>query len=611
MGGRVKRTGNVIARTVVLAALAFALLVPAGRASAAVTVVPYLAEQAIGKAPDLKVYMTGSKINKTSQVTGAIGDIAFISDGDIATFKESKEPISYIILMDNSGSINEGQFQEVKIQLEGLRKSLKKGDAMALYTVGADNPQGEKTLIFEREVSGKDKKERKADCEAIRAVPYMNTAESMTVLYRSLNQILQEQSSPKKRTVILLITDGEDDSKGKDIDNVSTANTVKEASVPVYGIVLSAKPASTGEFEKQDEKIDYTKNEILAAKNSRGYYCDCSVDATAESVKNAFLTIQTILQEETYVLKLKAPTNQAAGKGSLCLTVDNSAVDAVTVDYSDYEEDKEAPGIAGAVEEAGSNSITFTLQDKNGVNMTDVNNPSNYIVQTDGEDGGRAWTVDSVSAVAKGNGATVTLTVTEDFFNGDYTLRCSNIRDTSQDENKMDAVAEFSIENGLDARKAAREKALQSYWWIGLVAAVIIIGSIMILAIRKKRVEAAGVKPDELQKAQAREIRLTITDRRGTIKDVEWNVEGSLFIGRSNICNIYFDDDRLSKQHFVIEANKMGCYIEDLESLNGTFVNGVKLTNRRMLLDGDIITAGREKFVFHMPKQRSAGNGGE
>ena len=116
-----------------------------------------------------------------------------------------------------------------------------------------------------------------------------------------------------------------------------------------------------------------------------------------------------------------------------------------------------------------------------------------------------------------------------------------------------------------------------------------------------------GVNPDELAKADSRKIWLTITDRAGAIKDVEWNVEGSLFVGRSNICNIYFDDDRLSKQHFVVEVNKMGCYIEDLESTNGTYVNGVKITNRRMLLDGDIITAGREKFVFHLPKQQLEG----
>lgn len=609
MGGRVKGARVILKRMAALA-LAISLLLSPGKVLAAVTVIPYIAEQAVGKAPSLEVYMTGSKIQKESQVTGAIGDIAFVQDDDITTFRESGEAISYIILMDNSGSVNEEQFGEAKKQLEELRKSLRKNDAMALYMVGSDTPQGEKTLIFAREVGAKDKKDKKADCEAIQAIPYMNTAESVTVLYRSLNQILQEQSSPKKRTVVLLITDGEDDSKGKDIDNVSTANTVKEAAVPVYGIVLQAKPTSTGEYEKQNQKIEYTKNEILAAKNCRGYYCDCSVDASIEGVQNAFQTIQTILLDETYVLKLKAPTNQAAGKGSLSLTVDSNAVDTVMVDYSDYEEDKDAPAIAGAVEEAGKNSITFTLQDENGINMADVNELSNYSVQT-AEEEGRTWAVDSVNTVAKGKGATVTLTMAEDFFNDDYILRCSNIRDTSQDENKMDATVEFSIKDGLDAKRVARSEALQSYWWIGLIVLVILIGGIIILVIHRKRMEVAGVKPDELQKAESREIRLTITDRKGTIKNVEWKVEGSLFIGRSDICNIFFDDDRLSKQHFVIEANKMGCYIEDLESLNGTFVNGVNLSNRRMLLDGDIITAGREKFIFHMPRQQAAGKGGE
>ena len=609
MGGRVKGA-RVILKRVAALALAISLLLSPGKVLAAVTVIPYIAEQAVGKAPSLEVYMTGSKIQKESQVTGAIGDIAFAQDDDITTFRESGEAISYIILMDNSGSVNEEQFGEAKKQLEELRKSLRKNDAMALYMVGSDTPQGEKTLIFAREVGAKDKKDKKADCEAIQAIPYMNTAESVTVLYRSLNQILQEQSSPKKRTVVLLITDGEDDSKGKDIDNVSTANTVKEAAVPVYGIVLQAKPTSTGEYEKQNQKIEYTKNEILAAKNCRGYYCDCSVDASIEGVQNAFQTIQTILLDETYVLKLKAPTNQAAGKGSLSLTVDSNAVDTVMVDYSDYEEDKDAPAIAGAVEEAGKNSITFTLQDENGINMADVNELSNYSVQT-AEEEGRTWAVDSVNTVVKGKGVTITLTMAEDFFNDDYTLRCSNIRDTSQDENKMDATVEFSIKDGLDAKRVARSEALQSYWWIGLIVLVILIGGIIILVIHRKHMEVAGVKPDELQKAESREIRLTITDRKGTIKNVEWKVEGSLFIGRSDICNIFFDDDRLSKQHFVIEANKMGCYIEDLESLNGTFVNGVNLSNRRMLLDGDIITAGREKFIFHMPRQQAAGKGGE
>jgi hypothetical protein len=193
--------------------------------------------------------------------------------------------------------------------------------------------------------------------------------------------------------------------------------------------------------------------------------------------------------------------------------------------------------------------------------------------------------------------------MTEDFYNDTYTLRCTNIRDTSQDKNAMNATVEFSIANGLNEKDVLREEKIKSYWWIALLLLVLIIGIILIIIIHRKKSTQTGLEPEELVQADTKQIRLTITDRAGLIKDVEWNVEGSLFVGRSDICNIFFDDDRLSKQHFVVEVNKMGCYIEDLESTNGTFVNGVKLTNRRMLLDGDVINAGREKFVFHIPKQ--------
>ena len=568
---------------------------------------PYIAEQAIGKAPNVEVYMIGSKMEKDTQVIGSIDRIDFTSSGDIETFEESGKGISYIILMDNSASVNEAQFEESKRQLAELRKSLKVGDEMTLYTVGTDDAGGEKSLVFTRTVSASDKKDKKADRRQIKGIEYLSGAESKTVLYRSLNQILQEQVSPKIRTVILLITDGEDDSKGKDIDNVSTVKTVQEASVPVYGILLNRKPSKILTAEEQEERISYTKNEILAEKKCRGYYYDCSVDGTEESVKKAFETLNTIWQKETYVVHLAASTNQTAGRGQLSLTAGNSAVPGVPVDYSDYEEDKDAPSIVGIIEEVGSNSITFTLQDKNGINLTDVNEISNYMVQSAAEkENGKIWTIDAVSAASKNNEATVTLTMTEDFYNGDYILHCSNIRDQSQDTNEMDAAAEFSIKNGLDAKKATMQKTVQSYWWIGLVLLVILIGILLIFVVRKRKVEVVQIDPDELKKADSRKIRLTITDRAGVIKDVEWNVEGSLFVGRSNICNIYFDDDRLSKQHFVVEVNKMGCYIEDLESTNGTFVNGVKITSRRMLLDGDVITAGREKIVFHIPKQEQA-----
>ena len=114
----------------------------AGSVRAANVDTPYIAEQAIGKAPKMEVYMTGSKMAESAKVSGTIESMNFIMDGDIVSFEESGKGISYIILMDNSGSVNNEQFDEAKNQLISLRKSLKEGDGMALYTVGTDSPWG-------------------------------------------------------------------------------------------------------------------------------------------------------------------------------------------------------------------------------------------------------------------------------------------------------------------------------------------------------------------------------------------------------------------------------------------------------------------------------------
>ena len=74
-------------------------------------------------------------------------------------------------------------------------------------------------------------------------------------------------------------------------------------------------------------------------------------------------------------------------------------------------------------------------------------------------------------------------------------------------------------------------------------------------------------------------------------------------IGKASDNDFVVNDPHVSRYHAKLIREEGGCWLlEDLGSTNGTFVNGVKMTNRRMLLDGDIITAGREKFVFHTMK---------
>ncbi|MBO5373351.1 MAG: FHA domain-containing protein [Lachnospiraceae bacterium] len=563
----------------------------------------YVVEQAKGEAPHVKAYMTGAKMSKETEVSGMVGEYELKQDGNIQTFKESGEGIFYIIMVDNSGSVNEAQLEEVKLQLAEMRKNLRENDKFLLYTVGANSSTGEKTNVLERTVVGKEQTKLESDIQKIEEIEFLYSAESRTVLYRTLNQVLTEHTAEDMRTVALIITDGEDDSEGKDIDAESTADKVAEAAIPVYGIVLHNDAR-----EPNEEKMRYTRYEVLAEENSRGYYEDCSTVETTEEVTEAFKNMQDVWMNQSYVVNLAADTNKILLNPQLSIVADNQAANAINIDYSKYVKDENPPIIVGNVKQISGNTLSVSIEDVYGINQLDVSDPSHYVLQMKTEEGdGKTWTVESARAVQDGNVTVVTLTCAEELYkNQEYTLKCSDIHDESQDANVMNVSLDFTTEIGVNEAQLKKEAFLENYSWLAVVAVALVLLMILVIIIivivRKKNVKVVDLTSEDFLEVDTQLIRLTITDRVGAIKDVEWNVEGSLFIGRSDICNIYFDDDRLSKQHFVIEVTKMGCYIEDLETTNGTFVNGVKLSARRMLLDGDIITAGREKFVFHMPK---------
>lgn len=200
------------------------------------------------------------------------------------------------------------------------------------------------------------------------------------------------------------------------------------------------------------------------------------------------------------------------------------------------------------------------------------------------------------------------ITFEDQLLTGRYVISFQNITDGSQEANALTEQREFSLD-GLDPAEEKLKELAQNYWWILVVLSVIVIGVIVILIMKRRRpvIIREGTSAEEAASPDTKRIKLVITDRAGQVKEVEWNVEGSIFIGRSEMCNIFFDDDRLSRQHFAIEVTKVACYIEDLETTNGTFVNGVRLNTRRMLLNNDVITAGRERIVFQTVAEQEEG----
>src|SRR5690606_3241444 len=68
-------------------------------------------------------------------------------------------------------------------------------------------------------------------------------------------------------------------------------------------------------------------------------------------------------------------------------------------------------------------------------------------------------------------------------------------------------------------------------------------------------------------------------------------------LGRGEPCELRFDDPCVSYVHAQIERANGRFYVRDMNSTNGTFVNGVPVTVPRELSDGDRIQIGRRGVI--------------
>jgi hypothetical protein len=69
-------------------------------------------------------------------------------------------------------------------------------------------------------------------------------------------------------------------------------------------------------------------------------------------------------------------------------------------------------------------------------------------------------------------------------------------------------------------------------------------------------------------------------------------------IGRLSDCTVVVSDTNVSRHHARISRSGSGFVIADLNSTNGTFVNGERLLADHRLSDGDIITVGAISLRF-------------
>ena len=85
----------------------------------------------------------------------------------------------------------------------------------------------------------------------------------------------------------------------------------------------------------------------------------------------------------------------------------------------------------------------------------------------------------------------------------------------------------------------------------------------------------------------------------GPLEGQRWLLKSQLVIGRGDDCEIVIPDRQVSRQHAHLLLIKDGVILEDLESKNGTFINGRRILEAETLKEGDELQVALvQHFVF-------------
>jgi serine/threonine-protein kinase len=105
---------------------------------------------------------------------------------------------------------------------------------------------------------------------------------------------------------------------------------------------------------------------------------------------------------------------------------------------------------------------------------------------------------------------------------------------------------------------------------------------------------AAGAAPEDLRP------RCTLTVVKGPHRGQRLDADRhrTVLVGRGSLAELRLADDaHVSRHHCLLELNPPRCYLRDLGSRNGTYVNAEKITER-FLQDGDMVAVGQTQLHF-------------
>jgi hypothetical protein len=99
---------------------------------------------------------------------------------------------------------------------------------------------------------------------------------------------------------------------------------------------------------------------------------------------------------------------------------------------------------------------------------------------------------------------------------------------------------------------------------------------------------------------------LVIRRQDASPAELEW-VKPILTLGRDSANDIIIDHPLASRRHARLEHDETGYFVRDLESTNGTFVNGDRIDGARPLRNQDRVWVADTEVIFNDPEATQKG----
>ncbi len=564
----------------------------------------YRIEQVRAVMPYVRAYFyPDDSYKNATEVKGKLGDKE-LTMTESKTWKETAYGIDYYFLIDNSKSVSSADFEEVKKEIADTASYLNTNDTVSIYLVGDTNEKlagkinASDTAKITEVLDGIKREGMNTNLyNAIKDAATDIASEDTETVFSSSGDLDKDLGLGKNRSVIVAVTDGVNDTTngyGKD----ETITKLSENNIPLYLIQQRMQGEKGGESRSDIQQVvrqtggayflmdDYEESGAIVSGLSE--VLNSCVVATFEADTNNTISGNVSFNIEYQTSEGTKTFNEKEVKADKHVT-ESDAPAVNTLDVIDEHTIKIV--FTENVSDEAKNVSLYQIVDERGNNIK----PTGADFDVDGRN-------------------TILLTTADTLWNGDYDVTiASGITDVSEEKNPMESVVIKTTYTEGEDYVEKKESFFQRFWWAILavfVLAVVLTLVIIFVKIKKRKglvvvddqvVLADNVEEQihlQINKVQAPPVKrgvpivLVVKNGAKTIKEINANVDGSLIVGRSDICDVYIDDPHMSKQHFALEFDGMNFYIMDLESHNGTFLNGVRLMGKRKLERNDKIKAG-------------------